>query len=53
MEIESKKFLVEVKSNNQGKFVKILEVREEREKSCLNDRNALCVSGQFGCLHSM
>ena len=26
LEIESKKFLVEVKSNEQGKFVKILEV---------------------------
>ena len=27
LEIESKKFLVEVKVNDQGKFVKILEVR--------------------------
>ena len=30
VEIESKKFLVEVKSNEQGKFVKILEVRVRR-----------------------
>lgn len=27
VEIESKKFLIEVKANDQGKFVKILEVR--------------------------
>ena len=27
LEIESKKFLMEVKVNDQGKFVKILEVR--------------------------
>ena len=28
LEIESKKFLIEIKANDQGKFVKILEVRE-------------------------
>ena len=28
LEIESKKFLIEIKANDQGKFVKILEVGE-------------------------
>ena len=32
MEIETKKFVIEVKANDQGRFVKILEVR--RGGSC-------------------
>lgn len=28
VEIEAKRFLIEIKANDQGKFVKILEVRE-------------------------
>ena len=30
IEIESKTFIIEVKSNDQGRFVKILEVWRER-----------------------
>ena len=30
IEIESKTFIIEVKSNDQGRFVKILEVWKER-----------------------
>ena len=46
LEIESKKFLVEVKVNDQGKFVKILEVRSVIGTSC----RLTCLRHLCGCL---
>lgn len=41
VQIESKKFLIEIKANDQGKFVKILEV------------GYIQLGGEVGCLHSV
>lgn len=36
IEIESKTFIIEVKSNDQGRFVKILEVQRERGRPAVS-----------------
>lgn len=36
IEIESKTFIIEVKSNDQGRFVKILEVWRERGRPAVS-----------------
>ena len=36
IEIESKTFIIEVKSNDQGRFVKILEVWRERGRPAIS-----------------